>query len=180
MAVRLPSDLVVDVMRAADPSQVHLATANLKAQARTEVANAMFTDALQQLRKPKPSGDMIADVMRAAEPGAASLAARKLAGLSMAPNDAYAQFEAFMLRDAIEEMLPKTGQGAFGEGFAGGVWRSMAAEQFASIFTQHGGLGIAQSLRARDAGQDEPPAAPDGQWPYYRGPAISAYMPPVT
>jgi peptidoglycan hydrolase FlgJ len=178
MAVSLPSDLIVDVMRAADPASVQLAAAKLKARARPEVAGTLFTDALQQLRQPKPSGDMISDVMRAAEPGAASAAARKLAGLSTTPNDAYAQFEAFMLRDAIEEMLPKTGSGAFGEGFAGGVWRSMAAEQFASIFTQHGGLGIAETMRSRAADVAPPPAA-DGQWPYYRGPAISAYMPPV-
>ncbi len=146
MAVRLPSDLVVDVMRAASPAQVQMAAARLKAASSVE-SGTLFTEALQSLRSAKP-------------------------------NDVYTQFESFMLRDAVEEMLPKTGSGAFGEGFAGGVWRSMAAEQFASIFTRHGGLGIAEMMRAR-AGQPEPVAA-DGQWPYYRASAIAAYTPPVS
>lgn len=149
MAVRIPSDLVVDVMRAASPPQVQMAAAKLKALAKPEAPGTMFTDALQSLRQPKPTAD------------------------------AYAQFESFMLRDAIEEMLPKSETGAFGEGFAGGVWRSMAAEQFASIFTEHGGLGIAEMMREK-AGAAEQGAARDQQWPYYRAATISAYMPPVS
>lgn len=146
MAVRIPSDLVVDVMKAASPAQVQMAAARLKAASKAE-DGTLFTEALQSLRSAKP-------------------------------NDVYTQFESFMLRDAVEEMLPKAGSSAFGEGFAGGVWRSMAAEQFASIFTEHGGLGIAEMMRAR-AGEQQP-APTDGQWPYYRAPAISAYTPPVS
>lgn len=175
MAVRIPSDLVVDVMNAAGPAQARMAAARLDATSKVE-NGTLFTEALQSLRSPKPSGDLVVDVMRAAEPAGAGAAARKLAGLSAVPNDAYAQFESFMLRDAIEEMLPKSDSGAFGEGFAGGVWRSMAAEQFASIFTQHGGLGVAEMMRSRAAAPQA--AAHDRQWPYYRSPAIAAYTPP--
>jgi Rod binding domain-containing protein len=149
MAVRIPSDLIVDVMRAASPQQAQMAAAKLKAVARPEAPGTMFTDALRSLQQPKPKAD------------------------------AYAQFETFMLRDAIEEMLPKAETGAFGEGFAGGVWRSMAAEQFASIFTEHGGLGIAEMMRKK-AESAAPDSAGDRQWPYYRAAAISAYMPPVS
>lgn len=178
MAVRIPSDLIVDVMKAVAPAQAKMAAARLQATSKMEASGGLFTEALQSLRSKRPSGDLVVGVMRAAEPAGAGTAARKLASLSPAPNDAYAQFESFMLRDAIEEMLPNSDSGAFGGGFAGGVWRSMAAEQFASIFTQHGGLGIAEMMRSRAAAPQL--AAPDGQWPYYRGPAIAAYTPPVS
>jgi hypothetical protein len=179
MAVRIPSDLVVDVMNAAGLAQTQMAAARLKAKTGTpEPAGTMFTDALMALReaKPKAGGDLLAGVMGAAEPATARAALQRLAEMSAQPNDAYGQFESFMMRQAFEDMMPPTGAGTFGEGFAGGVWRSMAAEQFASIFTDHGGLGIAEMLRSRAGGEREP-ASPSAQWPYYNAPAIAAYVP---
>jgi peptidoglycan hydrolase FlgJ len=186
MSVSIPSDLVVDVMRAADPARVQLATRKLAAASSTAVASADFTAALGQAdAAAAPSGDLVLDVMRAAEPQRAQAAARKLVALAGGKPDAYGQFESFMLRDAFEAMLPKAESGAYGDGFAGGVWRSMAAEQFASIFTSHGGLGIAEMLRQRDGTSrtadhaattttSNHPVA-DGQWPYYRAPALQAF-----
>ncbi len=184
MAVRIPSDLVADVMKAAEPAQVRMAAARLDAKTRSAApaAGTMFSDALMALRQPNASaarGDMVSDVMRAAEPLSARAAAQRLTEMSPRPNDAYAQFESFMLRQAFEDMMPPSETNAFGEGFAGGVWRSMAAEQFASIFTDRGGLGVAEMLRSRAKGEGQA-AAVSGQWPYYDAPAISAYAPSAT
>ena len=53
-----------------------------------------------------------------------------------------------MLRQALELMLPKTGQDLFGGGFAGETWRSMLAERLAEALAQRGGVGIARTLAA--------------------------------
>lgn len=176
MSVSIPSDLVMDVMRAADPRRMQAAARKLGAAGRTMVATADFGRALPQAGKAAApgTGDLVLDVMKAADPQRATAAAGKLAALGAGTPDAYAQFESFMLRDAFEEMLPKAESGAFGDGFAGGVWRSMAADQFASIFSDHGGIGIADMLRQRNGGA-QTTATPDGQWPYFRAPAISSY-----
>jgi flagellar protein FlgJ len=55
-------------------------------------------------------------------------------------------FEALVLRQAIEIMLPKTGQGLLGGGFAGETWRSMLADRLAEALAQQGGVGIAQAV----------------------------------
>lgn len=171
MAVRIPSDLVVDVMRAADPARVQAAARKLSAAPGTAVAAAAFGEALQAAavapsQQEAPGSDLVIDVMRAGEPNARRAATHKLASLAGVPADAYGQFESFMLRDAFEAMLPKDNETAYGAGFAGGVWRTMAAEQYASIFTERGGLGIAEMLRRRAPAAAQIPAG-DGQWPYF-------------
>lgn len=153
MTVRIPSDLVVDVMRAADPVKAQMAARKLAATSATAVAGADFEQVMTQAVAPSQEEPAAAHAKPAADP--------------------YGQFESFMLRDAFETMLPKDDASAFGEGFAGGVWRSMAADQFASIFTQHGGLGVAEMLRQRDAAPGVVPSR-DGQWPYFRSAPLSA------
>jgi hypothetical protein len=60
-----------------------------------------------------------------------------------AGRDAARAFEAVMLRQSIEIMLPKTAQSLFGGGFAGETWRSMMAERLAEVLAQCG-MGVAQ------------------------------------
>jgi flagellar protein FlgJ len=59
--------------------------------------------------------------------------------------DVASAFEAVMLRQAIEIMLPKPAQSLCG-GFAGETWRSMLAERLAEALAQRGGVGIAQAV----------------------------------
>ena len=155
MSVTIPSDLVMDVMRAANPGRVKTAMLKLGASPAVAGMPGNFNAGLFRLEQATPAG---------------------------APRgpDAYAKFESFLLQSAFETMLPDAASGAYGDGFAGGVWRSMAADQFASIFTDHGGLGIAELLRQRAGQKAEAPevatiAAGGGQWPYFHSAAITAF-----
>jgi Rod binding domain-containing protein len=66
-------------------------------------------------------------------------------------------FEAVLLRQALEMMLPKAAQSGLGGGFAGETWRSFLAERLADAIAQRGGVGIAQTigstLAVSDSGQ---------------------------
>ena len=69
-------------------------------------------------------------------------------GSGAGARDATSAFEAVMLRQALEIMLPKTGEGLFGGGFAGETWRSMLAERLAETLAQRGGVGIERAVAA--------------------------------
>ena len=172
MSVTISSDLVVDVMNAAPPRIARAATLRL-----TDIADGTgFATTLQGVKGHRPgkiAGDMIADVMSAAEPGRAAAAEQRLASLSATVAGPYKAFEAFMLRTAFEDMLPPVETGAFGSGFAGSVWRSMAAEQFASLFTDRGGIGLAKTLANRDQAAAAPEVAQ--AWPYFSTATLTSF-----
>jgi Rod binding domain-containing protein len=58
------------------------------------------------------------------------------------------KLESVVLSQFIGEMLPKDAPGAFGQGYAGDMWRSMLAERVADQIAASGRLGIAQRLFA--------------------------------
>jgi hypothetical protein len=76
-----------------------------------------------------------------------------------------------LLRNLFEALLPDTESGAFGSGPSAGVWRSMAADQMASVYTEAGGTGIARILEERSGSI----SAQQGQWPYFRAGQISDF-----
>ena len=166
MSVSIPSDLVLDVIRAAAPATVKTATQKLAGQPKAQFDNELAS-AGANLR-----ADLIADVMRAADPAKAEAAGQKLAALSGSEaKGAYRQFEAMLLRNALEAMLPPAEANAFGDGYAGSVWRSMAADQFATVLADQGGLGIADlfSNRGPDAGAPR-------QWPYFDKTPLTSFQ----
>lgn len=56
-------------------------------------------------------------------------------------------FEAVFLKNMFEHMFTGIdGDGPFGGGGAGGVWRSFLTDAYAKSFAQKGGLGIADSV----------------------------------
>jgi Rod binding domain-containing protein len=56
-------------------------------------------------------------------------------------------FEAIFLNSMFESMETDTGgDGPFGGGGAGGVWRSMLTDQYARNFAKAGGIGIAANV----------------------------------
>ena len=63
---------------------------------------------------------------------------------------AYQQFEASVLRNFVEEMLPKATENVYGEGTAGNVWRSMQADFMSQELAKSGGIGIASTLARLD------------------------------
>jgi len=140
MAFNPPSDVVLEVLNAADPARASLAAERLAALAGAST----------------PPGDFAADLARAAAasaggsgPGLADARSR-LAALSD-PADAAArvkrEFEATMLSSLIDELMPKNAS-VFGEGSAGDMWRSMFSEQIAGQLARSGALGLSRKLFA--------------------------------
>jgi Rod binding domain-containing protein len=64
--------------------------------------------------------------------------------------DAAREFEAFVLQNFIDAMLPKHAENVFGGGIAGAIWKSMLSEQLGAELARRGGLGIADVIRAAE------------------------------
>lgn len=151
MAIRPPSDIILDVARAADPTRNAVATERL---ARMSVpgGGTQFASAIDEVKT-------TASTTKAPEAGLAN-ARQKLAELLdqspvaqkaklMSPSDkAMQQFEAQVLKTFVEQMLPEASENNFGQGTAGGVWRSMLADEIAKEIAAKGGLGIREKVMA--------------------------------
>jgi len=73
---------------------------------------------------------------------------------------AFQKFEAMALQTFVEAMLPKSAETVYGKGTAGGIWKSMLAEQLAGEIARSGRLGLADHLaRAAAASAAAMPAA---------------------
>lgn len=138
--IRPPSDLVMDVVRAADPARAAAVSQRL-AQA-GEAAGAAATgsfDAQMRLAAARP-------LVAAAPPAAAKLDSKL---------DSKAQvgrgLEELMMRNLLEEALPKDAQSVYGSGSAGSIWRSFFAEHLAHALSQSGRVGLAPKLVANAA-----------------------------
>jgi flagellar protein FlgJ len=155
MAVKLPSDLIVDVMRNADPARQRAAVAKL--------------ESLSGSTEPAFAGIMGATGAVTAVPAGAPPQAGPLAAVSPSQETgnaavAYQGFERMVLRNMFETLLPNEYSGAFGEGPSSGVWRSLAADQLAGVYAKTGGIGIANTLAS--AQQTDAPVQ-QAQWPYF-------------
>ena len=65
--------------------------------------------------------------------------------------DVHVQFEALLLQNMIEAMLPKDTEALMGSGTAGNIWKSMLAEKIAAEIARTGTLGIAKQLASGPA-----------------------------
>jgi Rod binding domain-containing protein len=61
------------------------------------------------------------------------------------------KFEALVLRNFVEDVLPKATSGVYGEGTAGDIWRSMEADFISQDMAKAGGIGIADQLDSKDS-----------------------------
>jgi Rod binding domain-containing protein len=134
------SDVVVDVMKAADPAKASLAVERLAA-----------------LAASAPAGDFAASLNEAAaaaapsaQPGLANARASLAAAADSSDPAARAkvEFEAMMLNSFIGDMLPKESAALFGQGAAGDIWRSMLSEQISRQIAKSGALGLSRRLFA--------------------------------
>jgi hypothetical protein len=159
MAVRLPSDLVFDVMKSADPVRHRTALAEL--QSAGHDSTVAFTEAMKATQKqsglPMPA--------RATVPGRSLLSASPgAAPQGVDRSSAYQGFERMVLRNLFETLLPDEKSGAFGLGPSAGIWRSMAADNLAEIYIQNGGIGLTRML---SSSRDEDGPRHEAQWPYF-------------
>ena len=143
MPIDPPSDVVLEVVNAADPARAAAAAQRLNALA--GAAAAQTGDFAQTLAQTAPS----ASAATAPIAGAADARSR-LADAAFAASDkaakAQVDFEAVLLNGFVNEMLPKDASATFGQGLAGDMWKSMLADQVSRQIAKSGTLGIAKRL----------------------------------
>lgn len=142
MAISPPSDLVMDVVRAADPAEVQEAQARLKANRAAFQATSLaengdgFAAAVSVLNTSEGSSGL-GDISNRAE-------AKKIP-------ETYRKFEAMVLQNFVKSMLPSDSENVYGKGTSGDIWKSMMAEQIGDVLSKGGGIGIADQMVGDDA-----------------------------
>lgn len=213
MAIAVASDIVLDVVKAANPLRAKQAAVRLGAphQAASSFDRELGKAGRAQGIAPQLTSDIVMDVIAAADPTRSTAASSRLAGLSDGPiaatagqtgglaglreklsantvqvepasfttgnrKAAHRDFEATVLRSFFETMLPATEGGFYGQGTAGNVWRSMSADYLAQEFAKTGGIGIARQLDRDKTGGAASSAtiASAPQWPYFSQPSIAS------
>lgn len=124
MAISPPSDIVLDVARAAGPTDIAAAREALTKKAGG--APAPFT---------------------VGEP-ALSRTTADAGGPDVNAANKYQRFEAMVLQTFIQNMLPKDAEGVYGKGLAGDMWKSQLSERLADVIAERGGIGIARKMLA--------------------------------
>jgi peptidoglycan hydrolase FlgJ len=146
MAISPPSDLVLDVVRAADPAEVQEAQAKLKANRAAFAANSLaeagagFGAALDVITTPATKAGL-------ANPEPSKDMARM-------PEE-YRKFEAGILQNFVNSMLPSDSEQVYGKGSAGEFWKSMMSEQIAESMSKNGGIGIAEQMYSQALARSE-------------------------
>lgn len=146
VAISPPSDLVLDVVRAADPAEVQAAQAKLKANRAAFAANSLaeagagFGAAMDVISQPATKAGLAN-----AEPS------KRMAEMP----DEYRKFEASILQNFIGSMLPSDSEQVYGKGSAGEFWKSMMAEQIAEGMSKTGGIGIAEQMYSQALARSE-------------------------
>lgn len=147
MAVSIATDIVMDVVKAAAPEVAEEARSLLQAaagrRAETSAASGAF------IREVASLDDQIAF-------GLADLRSRLGAGeesdaASGEVPEAYRKFEAMVLGNFVQSMLPSNSEEIFGQGTAGDIWKGMMADKIGQVIAEGRGIGIAERLAARMA-----------------------------
>lgn len=133
MSLAPASDIVLEVSRAADPSRAAAVVDKLKALAAQGSASPQ---------------DFAAALGEAANPSGPTPPALPIAAPVSRARKAETKLESVLLGEFISEMLPKDTPSAYGQGYAGDMWRSMLAERVADQIAASGRLGIASRLFA--------------------------------
>ena len=141
MIVTPTSDLVLDVLDAADPVAQRAATAKLDALKSSDADFAATMDAAGKAAD--QSAASVAEAQSGVVNGPPVHVIKK-----PGPDEVYRKFEAFILQTFVETMLPKESEEVFGKGTAGGIWKSMLAEQLGAQLAKGKGIGIAKQLAA--------------------------------
>lgn len=137
MAISVISDIVMDVVRAADPAEVQTAQSKLRsnqaAAAATSLADtsagfAANVDRISTAESRAGLGNVTSRVARNEIP------------------DTFRQFEASVLQTFVQSMMPKESEEIFGQGNAGEIYKGMMAEQYAKAIADNGGIGIAEQV----------------------------------
>ena len=138
MAISPPSDLVLDVVKAAEPSDIQAAREKLRTRAAGTEATQLaalgtgFAQAVGSFDGPATKAGL-GNIQHATVKG-------------MAIPETYKKVEASVLNTFIQNMQPAESEEVYGKGSAGDFWKSMMAEQMANAVSERGGIGIAEQL----------------------------------
>jgi len=141
VAISPPGDIILEVARAADPEKVEAARARLQSLGR---------GAAQAFEQPTSAG------LRREPPARADMP------------EHFVQFEAMLLQNFLETMLPKDSDAVFGKGLSGEMWRSVLAQQLGETMARRGGFEIAERVLGDhylENGKKVPIAGVSGQEP---------------
>jgi flagellar protein FlgJ len=129
LAISPPSDIVLDVARAAEPSRLEAARAQLASRTTAAGAASSIEFSLGDLRNSP----------------LASAATQTAQGGKGAPAP-YVKFEAMVLQSFLQSMMPKQAEAVYGEGMSGDMWKSLLSQELGTTMADRGGIGIADSL----------------------------------
>jgi peptidoglycan hydrolase FlgJ len=133
LSIQTATDIILDVVRAADPAVAHRAEAMLEAASARKSEQAAGTPAFQH------------QLLASADPSSLSVTDSK----DVAPDKSaqtYQRFEAMILQSFIGSMLPQDSEQLYGKGTAGDIWKGMMAEQLGAALAKGGGIGIAARM----------------------------------
>jgi peptidoglycan hydrolase FlgJ len=151
VAISIPSDLVLDVVNAANPEAAQKARSMLAAAAATK-ANTVastdkFTTEVASLSDDMATNlnDLRGRLVQSAETSEVEVP------------EAYRKFEAMVLGNFVQSMLPSDNEEVYGKGTAGEIWKGMMADKIGGVIADGGGIGIAERM-ARQAERHVVPA----------------------
>jgi peptidoglycan hydrolase FlgJ len=133
MAISPASDIILDVARAADPGRA-MATTRALANS-SSAAPADFTLALNSFHDSATAREL--SYQNPALFGARTESPERKAAVGL---------ESVLLKNVIDQMLPKDAADVFGSGVAGDVWRSMLSDKIANQIAKSGALKISDRL----------------------------------
>jgi flagellar protein FlgJ len=151
MSILPPTDIVTEVAHAADPRKLHVAMGRLAELSRTELRpDDPFSALLSEAATRRSLAGRDENLTISADPRVSRRSAMNplpaLQTGSRQASDATRNFEAFVIQSFLQTILPKEDRGLFGQGTAGGIWRSMLAEQLGNQIAKAGGLGLKKML----------------------------------
>lgn len=181
MTISPPSDIVLEVARAADPTKLAAATERLReiAQARGRDTDG-FGAAVAEVSAPPaapapplPPFDAERARVRLANLETLGAPPPRPIGLgpdlpaprpAPAPDSPAVQFEAQLLGQVVETLMPDA-PALYGEGSAGSIWKGFLAQEVGAELARAGGIGVARAVVEAHPELDQVSAAKAALWP---------------
>jgi len=137
------SDLILGVASAANAAKQREAVARLE---RLSGQTARAVDAATAATETETSWSTAVKSAAANRPRATAPIAPPSTNEGTKPDEVYVQFEAVLLQNMVEGMMPKDSEAMFGSGTAGSIWKSMLAEKIAAEIARAGTVGLAKQI----------------------------------
>lgn len=150
MSIQTATDIILDVVRAADPAVAKRAEAMLETASMRKSEQAAGTPAFER------------QLLASADPSTVTTLMAKQAASPDKSLETYQRFEAMILQNFIGSMLPTDSEELYGKGTAGEIWKGMMAEQLGAALSKGGGLGIAARMMGDSLSAVISPEAADG------------------